>query len=187
MATQQCDVLFLKENNDFVRRIDSKTAELQTGQWIFINATSNIPGNLPEKADLLSMATDLTIDDLEDSFAAPETISFWKLPNYIDVLEATGFDATSVKIYFQKLLSDPLLFAAMVLLAASVSLRPPRSRSDLMMALLGIGIGFLLFFGSSYLQALGASGQIPVYIAAWFPAIIAMIGGVTAIMFLEDG
>ena len=180
-------VLFFKENNDFVRRIDSKTAELQTGQWIFINATSNIPGNLPEKADLLSMATDLTIDDLEDSFAAPETISFWKLPNYIDVLEATGFDATSVKIYFQKLLSDPLLFAAMVLLAASVSLRPPRSRSDLIMALFGIGIGFLLFFGSSYLQALGASGQIPVYIAAWFPAIIAMIGGITAIMFLEDG
>ena len=180
-------VLFFSSENNFMRRIDSKTAKLETGQWIFENATSNTLGQLPEKADLLSMATDLTINDLEESFADPETISFWKLPNYIKVLEATGFDATNVKIYFQKLLSDTLLFAAMILLAASVSLRPPRSRSDLIMALFGVGIGFILFFGSSYLQALGASGQIPIYIAALFPAIIAMMGGVTAIMFLEDG
>lgn len=183
----QVTVLFFSENQDFLRRLDAVSAKIEPGQWVFKEATSNTPGNLPESADILTMATDLTISDLKDSFSKLETISFWSLPNYINVLEATGFDATNVKIYFQKLLSDPFLFAAMVILAASVSLRPPRSRSDLIMTLLGISIGFLLFFGSSYLQALGASQQVPIIVAAWFPTIIAIIGGTTAIMFLEDG
>lgn len=179
--------LFFSKEYEFHRRIDSQAAYLENGKWVFEDVVSNKKSELPETADILSMATDLTIDDLKESFAAPETISFWKLNDYIKVLEATGFDATNVKIYFQKLLADPLLYIAMVLLAASVSLRPGRSQSVLLLTLSGIALGFILFFGSSYLQALGTSGQISIFIAAWFPAIIATIGGVSAMMFLEDG
>jgi lipopolysaccharide export system permease protein len=40
---------------------------------------------------------------------------------------------------------------------------------------------------SSFLQALGASQQIPVILAAWSPSLICFLLGVTVMMNLEDG
>jgi lipopolysaccharide export system permease protein len=40
---------------------------------------------------------------------------------------------------------------------------------------------------SSFLQALGASHQVPVILAAWAPALISLLLGLTVMMNLEDG
>ena len=180
-------VFFFSEENDFLRRIDATSAKLEPGQWKFENAVVNKPANKPEQADFLIMATDLTTNDLASSFSTPETVSFWKLPEFIKIMEQTGFDSTSLKIYFQSLLAQPLLFMAMVLLAASVSLRPPRLRGTTFLIMLGVIIGFAVFFSSSFLQALGASHQIPIIVAAWFPPVICFVSGIAALMILEDG
>ncbi|HPF77782.1 MAG TPA: LPS export ABC transporter permease LptG [Alphaproteobacteria bacterium] len=180
-------VFFFSANNDFLRRIDATSANLGTGEWTFNDAVVNKPKQPPEQADLMTMATDLTVDELENSFSTPETISIWKLPAFIKILEETGFDSTGLKIHFQNLLAQPLLFMAMILLAASVSLRPPRLRGTSVLVMSGVLIGFIVFFASSFLQALGASQQIPIIVAAWFPALISFLLGIGALMILEDG
>lgn len=180
-------VFFFSPENNFLRRIDAQSAKLEAGQWTFNKAVMNAPKAKPEQADILSMATDLTISELENSFSSPETISFWKLPAYIKVLEETGFDSTRLKIHFQTQLAQPLLFMAMILLAASVSLRPPRLRGTAILMMSGVFIGFMVFFASSFLQTLGISQQIPVVVAAWFPALISFLLGIGAMMALEDG
>ena len=178
--------LFDKENN-FTRRLDAPSAHLKSGQWVFKNATLNRSQQKPQFFENIAFPTNLTIQELEESFAPAKTISFWKLKSYIDTMEETGLDATQLKVYFQNLLSQPLLYIAMVLLAASVSLSPARMQGTSVMILFGVAIGFVIFFVSSFLQALGTSQQIPVLIAAWFPAIISFLLGVAALMSLEDG
>ena len=184
---QNVMVFFFSKENDFIRRIDAPSSDLESGKWTFNDATINAPQKSPEKYDLLSMETDLTVNELENSFRDPKTISFWKLPTYIKVMEETGFNSTSLKIFFHDLLAQPLLFMAMILLAASVSLRPPRLRGTSVLIMSGVGIGFIVFFASSFLQALGGSQQIPIVVAAWFPAIISFLLGLGALMVLEDG
>jgi lipopolysaccharide export system permease protein len=51
----------------------------------------------------------------------------------------------------------------------------------------GVLVGFFVFFMSSYLQALGASQQIPPILAAWAPSLVCGLLGLSAIMTLEDG
>ena len=180
-------VFFLSNENVFLRRIDSGTSYLQDGEWHFQYAVSNRPGTLPKMANNMTIPTDLTVGDLESSFASPSTVSFWKLPSYIKTMEQTGFDSTPLKIHYQSLMAQPLLFIAMILLAASVSLRQQRLKGTSFLIFSGICIGFIVFFTSSFLQALGASAQVPVFVAAWFPAIISLLLGVGAMMVLEDG
>ena len=184
---QNVMVFFFSPENEFLRRIDAKHSELKGGNWEFNEAVINAPKQKPEKIDFLTLATDLTIGELESSFSAPETISFWKFPTYIKVMEETGFNSTSLKIFFHGLLAQPLLFMSMILLAASVSLRSPRLNGTSVLIMSGVAIGFVVFFASSFLQALGGSGQIPIVVAAWFPAIISFILGIGALMSLEDG
>lgn len=179
--------LFFDNDDNLTKRIDSSSAKLGEGAWIFDNAQA-YEGQKPiEKSASISLPTKLTRHEIEESFSSARAQSFWKLPGYIKTMTETGFDATRLKIHFQSLLAAPALFLAMVLLAACVSMRPPRFQRSFELIAAGVVMGFLVFFISSFLQALGASQQIPVILAAWSPALVSLLLGVTVILSLEDG
>lgn len=178
---------FFTEAGDFVRRTDSRTAILEPGNWTFLNVTINEPGKPPVMVASEHLQTNLTVTEIEESFSTPEQTPFWSLPGYIRTMEATGFDSRKLRIHYQSLLAQPLLFAAMVVLAATVSLRVARFQPVALMIGGGVVIGFLVFFASSFLKALGASDQIPVLLAAWFPPLIALTLGISVILTTEDG
>ncbi len=179
--------LFFTSGDQFVKRLDSEMASLEKGQWVFGNAVVSAPAGQVARESVVTLPTELTIADIEESFSSAAAMSFWKLPGHIRTLEETGFDASRLRVYYQNLLAQPLMFAAMVLLAAAVSMRPPRSKGALNYFSAGIFIGFVIFFMSSFLQALGASHQLPIFLAAWSPAIISMLLGLSVMMNLEDG
>jgi lipopolysaccharide export system permease protein len=179
--------LFFDDDDRFLRRIDAESAKLENGAWQMQNAISNTPEGTGRKLPAYALPTDLTAHQIEESFASPDTMSFWTLPGFIRTLESTGFDATRLKIHFQGLLSQPVLFAAMILIAACVSLRPPRQGGTLILMIAGVFLGFAVFFMSSFLSALGASHQIPAVLAAWAPALVAFLLGITVMLSLEDG
>ncbi len=180
-------ILYFTDDNQFLQRIDAKSAILKDNFWQINNAVIHKNHGQPLKEKLYMLPTTLTTKDIEESFASPESMSFWKLPDYIRTLEQTGFDASSLKVYYHNLLSQPLMFCAMILLAATVSMRPPRSKDTFILITTGIFIGFIVFFLSSFLQALGASQQIPAILAAWSPALISFLLGLAVMMNLEDG
>ena len=178
---------YFNPQGDFQRRIDSQNAVLQDGFWKFNNVTINAQNRPPLMVAGETLATNLTVGEIEESFSTPEQTPFWALPAYIKTMEATGFDSRKLRIHYQTLLAQPLLFAAMVILAATVSLRVVRFQPTALMIGGGVVIGFLVFFASSFLKALGASDQIPVLVAAWFPPLIALSLGVSVILTTEDG
>ncbi len=180
-------VLFFDAGEGFMRRLDSESAVLEPGEWTFRNATLNNNGRAPQMVTYEKLPTDLTVGEIEESFSTPEETPFWALPSYIRTMEATGFDSRKLKIHFHTLLAQPLLFAAMVVLAATVSLKVARFQQTSVMIGAGVVFGFVMFFASSFLKALGASDQIPVLLAAWFPPIIALSLGASVIMTTEDG
>lgn len=174
-------------DDSFIERIDAKSAILEDGHWVLRDVTTHASASDVTKIQEFKIPTQLTIQEIEESFASPETMSFWHLPSYIETLEATGFDSARLRVHYHTLLSQPLLFAALILLAASVSMRPPRFRGAFNLIMLGVFISFVVFFLSNFLQALGSSHQIPVFLAAWSPAMICLLLGTSVIMGQEDG
>jgi len=47
--------------------------------------------------------------------------------------------------------------------------------------------GFLLYFVSDVTQALGLSGILPAFLAAWSPTAVALLLGAATLLHLEDG
>lgn len=180
-------VLYIDPSRGFVRRVDADTARLQNGAWVFDNVVENAPGRAPVRRIRETLPTSLSISQIENSFAEPKTVPFWSLPSYISTMAGTGFNTTPLEIEFQALIATPLFLAGMILLAACVALRPQRQGGGSKLILAGVVMGFVVFFLSNFLQALGASGQIPVFMAAWFPPVIYCLIGVGGLMILEDG
>lgn len=180
-------VLSFSKDNLFTERMDAPSATLKAGRWILKDAILNKTGLSSQKKGTVSIPTDLTPGDIEESFSSPRSMGFWKMPSFIHTLDTTGFDSTRVRIHFQSLLSQPLLYASMILLAACVALRQQRQGQTFLFVTIGVLTGFIIFLMSNFLQALGTSHQLPVFLAAWSPALIAALIGATILLMLEDG
>lgn len=174
-------------NAKFLYRIDAESATLQKGFWQINNAKISSPGHPAKHEAVRTLNTDLTLSQIQDSFASPRTLSFWELPGFIHSLEMAGFDALNHRLYWHRVLSLPLLLCAMTLLAAIFSLRMPRKGGSRTLVVAGIFTGFLLFFISDIIFALGLSGSLPVVLAAWAPSILVLLLGAAMLLHLEDG
>ena len=121
-------ILMFQGADTYVGRIDAQSAKLQNGHWELRDSWMNLPNKPAVFEPERDLPTDLTLKKIEESFAAPETLSFWELPGFIAHMEAAGFSARKHRLHYQSLLAQPGLLCAMVLLAASFSLRQTRAR-----------------------------------------------------------
>ena len=103
----------------------------------------------------MTVPAKLTYDQLMESFAAASTLSFWQLPGFISILEASGLPSRAHRLKYQRLLATPLLFVGIILLATSFGLRLPRFGGLPLAIGAGAMSGFLLYFLSSLAAALG--------------------------------
>lgn len=180
-------VYFFDNNNQHTQRLDAKTARLDSNAWIFQDVrVQQIDGTF-KTLNKLQLSTSLTQDTISESFSNPQTISFWRLPQFIKSLEKTGLDTTAMKIYYQNLLVQPLFLISMVLLAAATSLRTSRFTKLLPVVVLGLGMGFAVFFFAGFLRALGAGHEIPIFMAIWIPPTIIVLCATATLIALEDG
>lgn len=186
---QLFDVVILNfEGHDkFIGRVDAASARLETGHWNVTDAWLTAPERPARFESSYRIPTAMTAEQIQDSFASPLTISFWELPGFIRMLEAAGFSATRHRLHWHQLIATPVLLAAMVLIAATFSLRPHRRGGTGLLIISGIAVGFVLFFASSLVGALGQSATIPVALAAWTPAAVSTMLGIAMLLHLEDG
>ena len=133
------------------------------------------------------LATDITLRNIHDSFAPPETFSFWDLPEFIANLDKAGFSAVRHRLYWHSLLAAPMLLLAMVLIAATFTLKQSPTASASFMIIGGVLTGFFLFFFLDVISALGLRESIPVVLAAWAPSGICSLLGLAMVFHLEDG
>jgi lipopolysaccharide export system permease protein len=186
-ALQGVKVFFFGQDDSFGGRIDAHRADLRNGYWEVADGWLNRPEGRPEFVRNYRIETDISFATIEDSLASPDTLSFWYMPKFIRTMEATGFPAVRLRLYYQTLLAQPALYVGLILLAASVSLRPPRRGGTLILIGTGVLIGFCLFFLTDVVHALGLSETIPIELAAWTPAGISVLLGMSALLQSEDG
>jgi lipopolysaccharide export system permease protein len=181
-------IVFLYGSEDqFKGRIDAKTGELQDHAWLLKDAWVSGAGGTPQHHDTYMLETTLTPAQIQESFASPDTLSFWDLPGFIRAAQAAGFSALRYQLYLYTLYALPALFAAMVFMAASFSLRLAREGGVSKVIMLSAACGFGTYFFSDLTRVLGQSGTVPVLLAATAPAIAAILIGMTLLFNQEDG
>ncbi|HEV2626677.1 MAG TPA: LPS export ABC transporter permease LptG [Xanthobacteraceae bacterium] len=172
---------------DFQERIEAKSAALREGYWQLEDVRVYTPGKALDLEQTYRLPTNLTLEQVRESFATPETVPFWQLPSYIELADRAGLRAAGYRLQYHELLARPFLLAAMVLLAASVSLRFFRFGGVQKMVLSGIAAGFFLFVLSKITEDMSKSELLSPVTAAWIPVVIGGLTGFVVVLFQEDG
>jgi lipopolysaccharide export system permease protein len=187
LTAQQISVFRLDGSDKLLSRIEATSATLVRGSWVLENARAIRPDQLPQPPELMNLPTDLTVSRVQESFASPDTLSFWALPGFIALLDRSGVSSIRHQLHFQALLALPLLAATMTLVSAGFSMRPARRGGVTKMIGSGVAAGFALFVVSKIAEEIGQSGALPVILAAWAPAASGLMLAVALLLHTEDG
>ena len=171
----------------FTERIDAPSAVLSAGRWRLFNAVGAQTGQRATRYATLDLPSSLADEEAFERFARPQSTPFWSLPNQIRRIEAAGFSSTAYQLRLQQLLSLPLTFAAMTVLAAAFSLRLMRLGDLARMAVAAVVLGFAFFFLNQFSAAMGSAEVVAPVVAAWLPAILTALAAFTLLFYTEDG
>ncbi len=178
----------MDKDDKFVRRYEAQDGQLLDGFFKLDRVWESAPNESSVFRAEFFLPTTITIDQVQENLAAPETMSFWELPQFIAFSEEAGFSAQPHKLYWHSLMASPFLFCAMVLVASAFYLTTNnRLGGWTKRGLAGLGAGFMLYFFTRLTYALGLSSILPLPLAAWAPTAVAGLLGLTYLFHREDG
>lgn len=183
------DVRVLRFNAEGLihERIDAASALFVNNGWSFTNAVVTGTDTRPQRHERYDIDSSLTEDTLAGVTASPDSVSFWELPSIAAKAALSGANPGAYRVQFQSLLALPLFLVAMVLIAATVTLRFVRFGQVGRMILGGIVSGFVLYTVTKLVTSLGSNGIVPPAVAAWSPSVVAILFGISILLHQEDG
>jgi len=154
--------IFQTDNKESLsRRIEAAGGRLVDGAFDLDKVWDILPGKSSTFYETYKLPTSITMSKVQDSFASPETMSFWEIPQFIRFSEESGFSALPHRLYWYSQLASPWLLCAMVLIAAAFNLTGSvRLAGWTGRGIAALGVGFLLYFFSRFLYALGLSSAL---------------------------
>ena len=187
MALNKVIIFRYTKDNKFYERIDGDNTILENGYWKIDKGIKTNKNLETSSFTNLHLPTQLTSSQIKESFAKPETISFWATPKFIKIIEKAGFNSRKHIIYLHKMLSTPIFLIGMVLLGAIFSVKPIGRHGVGKRLFIAIIIAFVIFFLNDVIAAMGQGSQTPAFLAAWIPALIPIFISASILLYLEDG
>lgn len=181
------EAFLLDRQSRFAGRLEADEAALDAGAWRLTGVTAYDANGDRTTEPTAAVPTALTAVEVREAVARPDAISFWRLPAAVDLAARAGLPTHRFELQRQVLLARPLLLVAMVLIAASVSLRLVRLGGVTRAIAGGVVAGFALYFASAIASDLGEAGAVPPVLAAWLPGLAASLVGISSLLRSEDG
>lgn len=180
-------VYIFDKEDQFVERYSAQKAILDD-QHLALTSGWYVPKDgYPKRFLNVKLPTTYTKSRIIESFQDPETLNFYALKSYGDLMEESGLSATPYYMQWHTLFSKCFWLSIMVILAATFSLSHSRSGTGVRLILGGITVTFILYFLRDITFALGSAGNLPPILAAWLPVMITVFFATTKLLYSEDG
>lgn len=175
----------LSKNGEFLRRIDATSAELENKTWNMHNVNIFM-NNTQENLQSHFEPTTITMEQIQQSTAPPETISFLQIPAFVKILEDSGLDSSAYEMVWYAQIAKIGMMLGFVFLAASFCLLSTRSRSFSLLLGISVVFAFLMHFCEHVVHAYGIAHKLPLLAAAWIPPIVTLITGYWLTVLFDD-
>ena len=186
-ATALADVVVFMGQDYDLRRVLAARAELTPGLWVFSDArliSATGPGEL---LDTFLLETDSTVADLRLRLTSTNDLTAFELAESIRAGLSDASLRAAAATRLSRLMAVPVLLVGTLLIAFAFTAGYRRGGSYGGTVLYGIVLGFGVFVVNEMSERAGSAGVLAPSIAAWGPAIVAIVIGLTVLLYKEDG
>ncbi|HGY11944.1 MAG TPA: LPS export ABC transporter permease LptG [Desulfobacterales bacterium] len=171
-----------------IKRLDAKKGFFRDGKWFLyevIEQNKDKKDNQVTFHEELAEKLDFMPDDLKLVAKKPEEMSFNELLEYINKVEAEGYDATGYKIDLYAKMAFP--FSCIIMCIVGTGIAVKRKKKDGLSVGIGYGIGiaFLYWVFYSFCLSIGYGEVLPPVIAAWTANLVFLCFGVITLINAE--
>ena len=180
------NIFVLDENSRFKERLSAKTGKFSKKNFNLFDV--RILSTKSEVRNLVSYRFKIKTDsnNISISVKKPDTIFIINLPSYIISMKKFGLNISSHLLHLFKLLCQPLLIIAMILLSASLMLRSSERKVEFGIVSLSLVVGFSLYFVGDFIFALGSSEKLPPILSGFGPTLIGLFSGCYLISDIDE-
>ncbi|WP_083649376.1 LPS export ABC transporter permease LptG [Salaquimonas pukyongi] len=188
-GTQLDGVRMLRFDGDgaIYSRIEAASAEHHGDRWKLMDVSITDSQQKTLQTASHEVETNLSAQYLLGVSGDADSTGFWDLRKTAERIRLSGLNHLPYLVQFHNLLALPLFLIAMVFIAASASLRFVRSGQAGKLILGGILGGFVLYASTRLVTSLGSNGIVPPLLAAWSPSLVAVLFGMSILLYQEDG
>ena len=179
-------ILDLSFKNKFIKSYSADEIILKDNHWVLKNSHSLSDKNEVEFNKEIRIETKTTYSSLKNIFKSPKDISFWRLISQIRSLNSMGLNASQHVYRFNFLLSMPLLYMGLAMLASFFTGRPYARQQKTKSTLLGLATVFSLFFYLNLVQSIVGILPISPAVVGWIPAITVFSIGIYLLLNSEQ-
>jgi lipopolysaccharide export system permease protein len=181
------DVVVFPVSGQASERIEGPLAELGGGQWRLPEARIHRTNMPAETVTDLALPTTSTAAEVSLKLTSIEDVTFFELATLIGAGIADPAVQAAALTRFIKLLSMPLLLTGSLFIAFAFTAGYRRSDNYGLAVLYGIVLGFVVFVITEMSERAGSGGVLEPAFAALGPAFVAIVIGVTVLLYKEDG
>jgi lipopolysaccharide export system permease protein len=168
-------------------RIEAPVARLAAGAWTLDNAVRYRPDFPRQPLASLTLATTTTPGDMRIRMRAARDLTFTELTTALGQHMADpGLRAAALTSFF-RLLALPATLVGSVLIAFAFTAGYRRTNKYGGAVLYGVVLGFVVYVVMELANRSGSAGVLDPAFAAAGPAIVAIVIGLTVLLYREDG
>jgi lipopolysaccharide export system permease protein len=168
-------------------RLEAQEALLEDGKWRLPKALVRTPEKPPYTVFNYEVPTRSTPAEISLKLASTEDMTFFDLVNLLQRGVADPLVRSAATMRFYKLLSLPLVLSGSLFIAFAFTAGYRRGTNLGPSVLYGVVLGFVVFVITEMADRAGSTGVLDPSFAAAGPALVAMVIGVTVLLYKEDG
>lgn len=172
----QLSLWFFDNNATFYKKIDAKFAKFDNNSWHLNNIVINDSNLINKQFDKITINSNLTIDFIDKTIKnSLQEVSFFDLftlPKIIKQIENSGFSSLKFKAKYHHLLTRPLLFVAMVIMAMFFAGNHYRSPRNAIKIFCGILSGLCFYIIDILFLSLSSFKIVSIFAGTWVVAVI---------------
>jgi lipopolysaccharide export system permease protein len=163
---------FFDKHFRLTRRVDAAKGQFRKGRWVFYDLMEQLLDRKTNSYDVKFHderveKTDFLPKDLQRAAKRSEEMSFKELYDYIQDVEAEGYDATPYRVDFHGKFAIPMACFIVSIIGTGIALRKGTPQGLSVGITYGIIVIFLYWISQSFCISLGYGGILPPFIAAW--------------------
>lgn len=168
-------------------RILAPQANLVDGAWYFPTATRYRVELAPEHLTNFSMPTTTTRGDLALKLSSTDDMTFFELAGSLATKVSDPALRSAVATRFLRLLSLPALLVGALFIAFAFTAGYRRASGYGASIIYAIFLGFVVFMITEMADRAGSAGALDPTLAACGPAFVAIVIGLSVLLYKEDG
>ena len=170
--------VFITEFNEkfeVIKNIKSQRVDIKNKTWVLYEASIYEKDGNTKKVEKLEFNSNFDYQKIQSLYSNLSSLSLIELFDLRNNYKSLNYSTIEVDIQIQKILSYPLYFMLMTILAAILMFNTKKFKNTTLKLAIGLFMSVIIYYMNNFFIIMGNTEKIPVLISIWVPLIVLLL------------